>query len=183
MKNALILHGTNGTSASNWFPWLAQQLEAKGYRVWNPDLPQAEKPSMKRYTQFLLSRPDWEFDHESVIVGHSSGAVAILGLLQQLSENVRINKALMVGAFKDDLGWSALEELFDIPLNFDIIKQKADTFTLIHSDNDPYCPLTHAKYLSYMLNGELIVRPGEAHFNTEAGPSYTRLPFILDLIP
>lgn len=183
MKNALILHGTNATSSSNWFPWLAQQLAAKDYRVWVPDLPHADKPSMKRYNEFLFARPDWEFDNESVIIGHSSGAVAILGLLQQLHENVRISKALMVGAFKDDLGWNTLEELFDITLNFELIKQKSSNFTFIHSDNDPYSPLTHAKYLSLMVGGELIMRPGEGHFNTEMGPSYTQLPFILDLIP
>lgn len=183
MKNALILHGTNGTSASNWFPWLAQQLETKGYRVWVPDLPRADKPSIKRYTEFLRARQDWQFDAESVLIGHSSGAVAVLGLLQQLPELTCVSKALMVGAFKDDLGWNTLDELFDQPLDFPVIKPKASQFTFIHSDNDPYCPLTHAKYLSVMLGGELIVRPGEGHFNTELSSTYTQLPFILDLIP
>ena len=31
MKNALILHGTQGNSGENWFPWLKKKLEEKGY--------------------------------------------------------------------------------------------------------------------------------------------------------
>lgn len=84
MKNALILHDTGNDHTGNWFPWLKTQLKNKGYKVWVPDLPDADTPSTKRYNKFLLEENDWEFNDESLIIGRSSGAVAILGLLQEL---------------------------------------------------------------------------------------------------
>ena len=88
MKNALILHGTTGNSKENWFPWLKNKLENKGFRVWLPDLPGADLPSLKRYNNFLLDNKEWEFNSESVIIGHSSGAIAILALLDKLPGSV-----------------------------------------------------------------------------------------------
>lgn len=183
MKNALILHGTSGYPQENWFDWLRQELESRQWKVWVPQLPRAEKPSIKRYNEFLLSEEDWEFNSETVIIGHSSGAVAILGLLQDLPEDIKIDRCYLVGVFKDDLGWDKLDELFETPFDFEKIKNKSNKFTFIHSDDDPYCPLEHAEYLSEKLNGELIVKPGQKHFSTgSAGDLYNTFPFLLNLI-
>lgn len=165
MKNALILHGTDSNSSANWFPWLKNELEKKGYKVWVPDLPHAEKPNIERYNNFLLSNKDWVFDDESIIIGHSSGAVEILGLLQSFPEGTVVNTCILVGSFKDDLGWDSLKELFLKPFDFEKIKQHAKQFIFIHSDNDPYCPLQHAEYLSQKVNGKLIVIKGQGHFS------------------
>ena len=97
MKNALILHGTANDSTRNWFPWLKMELEQHGYHVWAPDLPGSEKPNLKRYNKFIFSK--WKFDKDSVIVGHSSGAVATLGILQSLPKGHTIDKALLVAGF------------------------------------------------------------------------------------
>lgn len=167
MKNALILHGTDSNSSANWFPWLKVELEKLDYIVWVPDLPHAEQPNIERYNKFLLSNNDWVFDSDSVIIGHSSGAVEILGLLQSLSENTVVNKCILVGSFKDDLGWNSLKELFLTPFNFEKIKKHANEFIFIHSDNDPYCPLEHAEYLSQKVGGKLILIKGQGHFSGE----------------
>lgn len=165
MKNALILHGTDSNSSANWFPWLKKELEEIGFEVWVPDLPHAEKPNIERYNHFLFTNKDWVFDSDSVIIGHSSGAVEILGLLQALPEGVVVNKCILVGSFKDDLGWDSLKELFIKPFDFEEIKKHAKEFVFIHSDNDPYCPLEHAEYLSQQLGGKLIVKKGQGHFS------------------
>lgn len=79
MRNALLLHGTNGDHTSNWLPWLESELSKRGYKVFLPDLPRADKPNIRRYNDYIF--PRWEFTNESIIVGHSSGAVAALGIL------------------------------------------------------------------------------------------------------
>ncbi len=167
MKNALILHGTNSNSSINWFPWLKKELEEKGYKVWVPDLPHAEKPNIQRYNNFLFANRDWVFDSESIIIGHSSGAVEILGLLQSFPDGTVVNKSILVGSFKDDLGWDSLKELFIKPFDFEKIKKHSEQFIFIHSDNDPYCPLEHAEYLSQKVNGKLIVKKRQGHFSGE----------------
>lgn len=183
MKNALILHGTGGDHNENWFPWLHKQLEENGYKVWSPDLPEADTPNIQRYNKFLLSENNWTFDQDSILVGHSSGAVAILGLLQALPEGAKVDTCYLVGAFKNDLGWDSLSGLFEEPFDFNDIQSKADKFVFIHSDNDPYCPLDHAEYLAEQLDAELIVKEGQQHFSVSTfGEAYTEFPFLLELI-
>lgn len=116
------------------------------------------------------------------MIGHSSGAVAILGLLQALPESIVIDKAILVGAFKNDLGWDSLKELFEEPFNFEKIKTKAKEIILIHSDNDPYIPVEQAEYLSGKLDAKLDVLPSQGHFNVGGDPKYIKFPYLLDII-
>jgi predicted alpha/beta hydrolase family esterase len=53
---------------------------------------------------------------------------------------------------------------------------------LIHSDDDPHCPLEHAEFLTEMLDGELRVLPGRGHFNSETDPPHTTLPEVYELL-
>lgn len=181
MKNAVILHGTDATPQDHWFNWLKQELEARNYRVWLPQLPDADRPNMQKYTQFLKGN-DFKFNEETILIGHSSGAVAILGLLQSLPVGSKIKAAFFVGAFENDLGWNGLKELFIRPLDFKNIKQKADKFIFIHSDNDPYCPLEQAQHLSEKLGGELFIQKGQGHFNTDSNPKFSKFPYLIQLI-
>lgn len=117
------------------------------------------------------------------LVGHSSGAVAILGLLQTLPKETKVDSCYLVGAFKNDLGWESLKDLFETPFNFDLIKTKANRFVFIHSDDDPYCPLDHAEFLSHKLGGELVIKTGQKHFSIGTfGEAYRRFPYLLNKI-
>lgn len=182
MKNALILHGTSSNSKGNWFPWAEQELIKRGWKVWVPDLPQADRPNTKRYNNFIFKNSKWEYTEESVLIGHSSGAVAILGLLQFLPDDVVVDTCIFVGSFKDKLGWDALDGLFEEPFDFEKIKKHAQRFVFIHSNNDPYCPLEHARYLTEKLNGELIIKKGQGHFNLEISLKYKQFPLILEIL-
>ncbi len=183
MKNALILHGTDSTPKQNWFSWLGKELEKLGYSVWIPQLPKAETPSVQRYNKYLLNADKFEFNKDSILIGHSSGSVAILGLLEQLPSDVKVDTCYLVGSFKDDLGRDSLKDLFSNPFNFELIKQKVNKFVFIHSNNDPYCPLEHAKYLSEKLNAKLIVKKGQKHFSVDTmGEQYRQFPLLLELI-
>ena len=212
MKNALILHGISGSPRENWFPWLKDELERKGWKVWVPDLPQSEKPSIERYNDFIFSS-GWKFDEDSVVIGHSAGAVAALGLLEALPPDVTIKEAILVAAFKKDLGgwdpsglfkkpfdikttkmrvefWRSLRRgaqslkgLFEKPFDFEKIKSHATKFVFIHSDDDPYCALSGAEYLAKKLGGELVVLPSQKHFSIgTAGEQYKKFPFLVELI-
>lgn len=181
MKKAILLHGTSSSSTSNWLPWLKLELEKAGWEVWTPNLPDADNPSIKRYNDYLLSK-DWVFDKNTIIIGHSSGAVATLGLLQALPSDTIIKQCILIGSFKDDLGWTNLGGLFEEPLDFDVIKKHCANFLLIHSDNDPYCPLEHAQYLAKKLNGALRIEPGQKHFSEETDPKYTTFPLLRSIL-
>ncbi len=181
MKNAVILHGTSGTPEENWFPWLKNELENREHKVWLPQLPNCEKPNVDTYNNFLI--PNWDFNSETVLIGHSSGAVEILSLLENLPEGIVIEKAILVAGFINNLKWDALDELFTHEFDWENIKSKYDNFVFIHSDSDPYVPLDHGKFLQEKLGGELIIKEGQKHFSVGSfGQEYKKFPLLLDLV-
>lgn len=179
------MHGTDADHTYNWFPWLKTELEKIGYEVWVPDLPRADRPNIQRYNDLLLSR-GWDFQ-DNLIVGHSSGSVAILGLLQALPDDTTIDTAVLVGSFtkrlpESDPSWDMLRELFDKPFDFEAIKRKAQHFIFVHSDNDPYCPLEQARELHSKVGGEFVLLPGLGHFTQKLDPRLDKFPELLDVI-
>lgn len=182
MKNALLLHGTGNDSTRNWLPWLKKELENRGYAVWAPDLPHADKPNITTYNRFIF--PKWKFNNESILIGHSSGAVAILGILEQLPEDAQINKAVLVAGFTDDLNSDSLKEMFVKPFDYPKIKTKAKKFIFFQSDNDPYVAVWHGEKLHDLLDGEFIMMKGQAHFSTTTfpGKKYLKFPKLLEKI-
>ncbi len=178
-KKAVILHGTNSTSQNGWFPWTKGELEKLGYEVWVPDLPGAKAPNIERYNKFLLSS-GWDF-RGNLIIGHSSGSVAILGLLQTLPEDIKADTAILVGTFRGNLSRKDLKDV-DIKFDYAKIRAKAKKFIVIHSDNDPYCPLDGAKWIAKQLAAEFILLPGQQHFSSHIDPKYKRFPKLIEII-
>jgi len=183
MENALILHGTWDNSQKHWFPWLKRELIKRGWLVWTPDLPDSDHPNTEKYLAHLFQNQDWTFDSDSVIIGHSSGGVAALQLLQHLPANLIIDKCIVVGAFYHNHGFTAVDGLFEQPWDFPKIKKHARRFYIIHSNDDPYISLEDPKYFGEKLGSKPIIKKGQKHFSiTTAGKKYKEFPFLLQLI-
>lgn len=43
-KRVFIVHGWDGYPEEGWFPWLERELEARGFEVHVPALPDASTP-------------------------------------------------------------------------------------------------------------------------------------------
>lgn len=177
MKNALILLGTDSGPESNWFPWLKKKLEQSGYEVWVPQLPGADYPEMKKYREFIFGG-DFQFVPETVVVGHNSGAVAALSLLEALPSDKRIDTAVMVGVYRPERHSYSSRE----PILTDKVVGKAKRFVFVHSDNDPYCPLDDAKYYADKTNAELFMIPDQDHFSEEIDPRHKQLPELENIL-
>lgn len=183
MKNVLILHGEKGNSKGNWFPWLKKELEQKEYAVWVPDLPDAEKPNLATWKEHIFARKDWELNKESIIIGHSSGATFMLGLLESLPKNVRIEKAILVSPYIE------LEERTDLlkykndllkVFDWKKIQHSCRRFYFIVSDNDPYFyGADQGQILQDRLGGEVVTLAAEGHFNLDKGDKYKQFPELL----
>lgn len=181
MKTVIILHGTLGSPAGNWFAWLKSELENKGVRVWLPQLPHAEQPSLKEWADFIHAECPFAIDEETLIIGHSSGAIISLILAQQ---NVTpIGGVVAVSVFHDNsLKWEPNDKLFDVAFDWNAIQQHATKLLFIHSDNDPYVPLEQAQYVADNCKAEIVVVSGEGHFNLEQSPSYKAFPKLLEIL-
>ena len=182
MTKFIILHGTGASPEENWFMWLKGKLIGQGHAVWLPQLPNADKPNTKEYNEFLLANKDFAIDSDTILVGHSSGAVEILHLLQNLPAETVVKAAVMVSAFENDLGWDVLAGMFEESLDFDTIKSHCKKFILVHSDTDPHVPIEQAEHLQEKLGGELLMFEDQGHFNTEASPDYKQFPELFDII-
>jgi predicted alpha/beta hydrolase family esterase len=176
---AVILHGTSSTPQNNWFQRLKYELEKLGHEVWVPQLPEADLPDIGRYNKFLFES-GWDFNN-NLIIGHSSGAVEVIGLLQALPENLSINTGILVGVFQKDLGREDLKGM-DVTFDFEKIRSKAKQFIVVHSDNDPYCPLDGAKWITQQLNAEFKLFPGYQHFGVSQDPKFKEFPELLEII-
>ena len=72
MKKAYMIHGWDGTSEENWFPWLRRELESKGFEVIAPQMPDADLPRIKKWVSALKSIVK-DPDENTYFVGHSMG--------------------------------------------------------------------------------------------------------------
>lgn len=176
----VILHGTGGSSRGNWFPWLKNELGKQGHKVWTPDLPDADKPNTEKWTEYFHANIPFPYDQETILIGHSAGAVAALHILQNLEETIA--GAILVGAFNYPLDREDLTELFIEPLDFGAIKANASKILFLHSDDDPNCPLEGAQDLAKRTNAKIVVLPGLKHFSYRDDPRFLELPEILPLI-
>lgn len=187
MKNSLILHGAGNDSQGNWFPWLGVELEKRGYEVWIPDLPNSDEPNLNDWLDIIFSNKDWQFDEDSVIVGHSAGAALILRILEKLPEGKQIKKAILVAGVvelgtREDI-FIYKSSLVGKPFDWEKIKASAQEFCFVASDNDPYqCGVDQSIIMQKHLNGKLIIKKGQGHFNLEKGSEYKQFPFLLELL-
>jgi len=184
MKRAVILHGTDGTPDSNWFPWLKRKLEEQDYEVWVPLLPENHTPNRHTYNDFLLNS-DWDFT-DNIVVGHSSGAVSVLNLLlDERCPHIKLGVMASAWATMDtDVSEIDIEKWQQAQLeieqfkglfpsegfDFELIKSKADKLAFVHGDNDPYCPVKQATYLADELDASLTLVPNGGHLGVQELP-------------
>lgn len=181
MKTAIILHGTLGSPDGNWFQWIKKEFEGRGMNVWLPQLPQAEQPSLRKWQRFVKEECPFPINEQTLIVGHSSGAILALVLAENNIE--KIGAIVDVSVFHDNsLQWQPNNQLFDVKFDWTAIKEGVNELLFIHSDNDPYVPLNQAQYVATNTGGKMIVIPGEGHFNLERGDQYKQFPMLLGML-
>jgi len=187
MKKAVILHGTLGSPVGNWFRWLEKELTEKGVEVWLPELPHAERPSLREWVDFVAANCPFELDNETYLIGHSSGAILALAVAQE--NQMKLKNLVCVSVFSNEWGesvatrWDPNERLFDLRLDWNKIRKNVEQpITLIHSDDDPYIPLEQAEWIAGNLNADLVVLPGQGHFNLEKSSKYSSFPVLLEIL-
>ncbi|HRI05686.1 MAG TPA: alpha/beta hydrolase [Candidatus Dojkabacteria bacterium] len=178
MKNFFIIHGTDGHSQENWFPWMKQQLESRGYECIVPDFPCEDGHQLSKWYGEMDKYKD-NITEETIFIAHSRGVSFILNLLTDF--NYKIDSLYMIGGFIDYL-WQKPNtpptSFFAKPFDYMKIKKQCSRFVNYQSDNDPYIPVEHGKKVSDVLNARYEFIPNAGHFNTAAG--YTAFDVLLD---
>ncbi|MDO8480994.1 MAG: alpha/beta hydrolase [Nanoarchaeota archaeon] len=181
MNTAFIVHGARSSPKENWFPWLKEQLQKLGYKVYVPQFPTPENQSLDSWDKAFQPFLD-KITEESVVIGHSVGVPFLLHILQNL--HVEIKASFFVGGFISALGnerFDSINKTFiEQDFHWQSIKHHCREFTLFHGEDDPYVPLDKAEELNSHLHGELIVIENGGHLNAEAG--FTEFPQLLEKI-
>jgi predicted alpha/beta hydrolase family esterase len=98
----IIAPGNGGCGADiancNWYGWLDAELKKKGHESVLVNWPDPYICHQSNWIPFV--RDDLKADKQTVVVGHSTGALLVMKLL----ETVEIHGAILVAAAHTDLG-------------------------------------------------------------------------------
>jgi len=178
-KKAIIFHGTDGNPNDYWYKWLAEQLTSRGYEVAIPHYPDINQTAPDVFVPKVLQAHT--FDNETVLIGHSAGSPLILSLLERI--DTTIAQAVLVAGFIEPTGKFGCP-ILQSSYNWARIKQHAQDFFFVNSDNDPWgCDDKQGRKLFDHLGGTLIIRH-DGHFGSEShNQPYATFPLLDRLIP
>lgn len=144
IMKAMIIPGNGNRDISEiWFPYVKNNLEKLGFKVIAKNMPDADLARRKYWIPFIEKQ--LAGDENSILIGHSSGAVAILRFLE---ENKAFG-AVIIGASYTDLGdkKEKLSGYFDGKNKWGKIKQNAKWIVQFASVDDPYIPIEEARFI------------------------------------
>lgn len=171
-KRAFIIHGWDGYPEQGWFPWLKKELEAKGFGVYVPQLPDAGSPRIQKWVP-KLAEVVGTADDQTYFVGHSMGCQTIARYLESLSTGVKVGGAVFVAGFFKHL--TGLEDDPDVhetdkhwlgtPINLEKVKSHLSKSVAIFSDDDPWVPLDNQDDFRDKLGSEIVIEHARGHFS------------------
>ncbi|MBI4158045.1 MAG: serine hydrolase family protein [Candidatus Yanofskybacteria bacterium] len=185
MKRVFIIHGWEGYPEENWFPWLKKELEAKGFEVFVPQMPDADSPRIEKWIP-KISEIVGVADGNTYFVGHSMGCQAVARFLETLPEGIKVGGAIFVAGFFKRLTGLGEEPNFEevkkewlgTPLDLGKTKNHLNKSVAIFSDNDPYVPSDNIDDFRNKLGSKIIIQRNMYHFSGNWGT--TELPIVLE---
>jgi len=167
MKRVVILHGNGqSTGSSNWYPYIKSGLADLNIECVTPDLPDA-KLARKKYW-FPYFKDILELGADDIIVGHSSGALAIM----KYAEENKIGASVLVATYYTDLGYESerVSGYFDTPWQWDKMQSNQEWTTIFASIDDPYISIEEPRFIRNQLGSEYFEFSDKGHFGGDAHP-------------
>ncbi len=174
----IFAHGNGGgTAKDNWFPWLKTELERLGLKVIAQTFPDNDLARASIWLPFLKKL---SADKNTIIIGHSSGAVAAM----RYAQKNKLLGSILIGASYTDLG-DAKEKAsgyYDKPWDWEEIKNNQKFIVQFHSTDDPYIPVSEAHFIRDHLNSEYYEFTNRGHFMIDHNPVNKKFPEILKVV-
>ena len=160
MKVIFIPGNGNASVNDNWFPYVKQELEKNHITVVAEDFPDADLARKSIWLPFL--REQLNADKKSVLIGHSSGAIAAM----RYAESYPILGSMLVGAYYTDLNMEKEQNsgYFDQEWNWSKIASNQKFISLFASVDDPWVPIEHPRYIHTQLACEYHEYTDQGHF-------------------
>lgn len=181
-KRVFIIHGTEGYPEENWFPWMKQELEQRGYKVFIPQFPSPPIVPAKISEWFdVLKDCEQYINEDTFLIGHSLGGIFTLRILEKLTHPVKA--AFFIGTpvgVRPIANYDRDNSFSGFAFDWRKIKEKAKYFIVFQSNDDPYVGLENGKELAKNLGIELSFVPNAGHFNKKAG--YVKFEKLRDMV-
>lgn len=189
MKRVFLIHGWGGSPEEPMHKWIKKTLEERGFDVFVPKMPNADKPEIKSWIK-RINEIVKKVNREDIFIGHSVGCQAILRYIQQLNKNEKVKKIILIAPWmyldKQTIEEEGEESIkiakpwVETPIYFNKIKTHCDEFIGIFSGDDPYVPLSNINIFKKNLNAEILILNKRGHFD----PSHNidKLPELLNFI-
>jgi len=174
VSKTIIIPG-NGDSrieSDNWYAWVKDALQKRGFKVVAKNMPDPVLARAKFWIPFI--EEDLAADENSIIIGHSSGAVATLRYL----ETHKLLGAILIGCNYTDLGdeTEAKSGYYDTKWQWEKIKENASWIVQFASADDPYIPIEQPRYIHEKTSSQLLEFKDRGHFEEKTFPE------LLDVI-
>jgi uncharacterized protein len=157
---AILIHGNGGCTAGDiWLPWLERELTALGIEVINQTFPDNIKARAAFWLPHLESLGA---DQNTILIGHSSGAVAAM----RYAESHRLLGSILVGVCHTDLGdgFEAASGYYDAPWHWDAIRDNQKWIAIYSSTDDPHIPIAEARFVAAQLRCSFFEFIDRGHF-------------------
>ncbi len=114
-------------------------------------------------------------DADTVLIGHSSGAVAAL----RYAETHRLRGSVLVGVCHTDLGdpGERASGYYRAPWRWDDIRRNQEWIGLFQSTDDPCIPVAEARFVAAQLRCAYFEHVDRGHF-TDRGPFPELVQFV-----
>ncbi|MDE1967232.1 MAG: class I tRNA ligase family protein, partial [Patescibacteria group bacterium] len=166
----VIIHGYGGSAGKNFIPWLKAELEKRGHDVETPELPNTKHPIESEQVDHVLK--NCRLDENTVVIGHSLGAVVAMKALMKLKKPIS-GLVLVAAAMDPKHGKKHREywEHFDFKFEYDLIRKLTGGKIAILSDSKEPQRRPYLKALSDSLEARLVETTGvEEHFCADQEP-------------
>ena len=156
----IIIHGNSGSKPTdNWIPYVKQELEKAGITVLAPEFPDNDLARASIWLPYLHML---KADENTILVGHSSGAIASM----RFAEKNKVLGTILIGSYYTDLGFEKkkLSGYFDEPWDWEAIKNHQLWVIQFASTDDPWIPIQEPRYVRDHLGSEYHEFNNQGHF-------------------
>jgi predicted alpha/beta hydrolase family esterase len=168
----ILIHGNGGGTADDvWLPWVERELTALGLEVINRTFPDNVKARARFWLPFLESLGA---DANTIVIGHSSGAVAAL----RYAVAHPLYGSVLVGVCHTDLGdgFEAQSGYYTDPWPWQTIREHQQFIAVFGSTDDPHIPIAEARHVAAQLRCSYFEFTDRGHFVD------ARLPEVVDYV-
>lgn len=175
MKVIIIPGNGNTDITENWFQEVKKGVQELGLDVIAENMPDPDLARKEYWIPFIKEKLSTE---DAILIGHSSGAVAILKYL----ETNKCKLAMLVGVYHTDQDNEHEKQsgYFDEPWKWNQIKNNAEKTIIFASRNDPYIPISEALFIKEKLDAEYHEYNDEGHFGGDVNK--TEFPEIITAV-